>query len=343
MGDLPEYVRSVKLLKNGECFLLLTHQRPDGDAFGSLFGLGRALLDLGKRVYLYQSTPLAGKYIELFPAVGEMGFVDARGVEELLSADNLLDAVICLDCANFARLDLPKGLLEIGKILVPVYNWDHHAGNEGYGDVNLICGQVAATAQIVAGLLRDVGYKISAAVANCLLCSLATDTGGFHFPNTDASVLEEAARLVADGADYGRVMHRLFLQFPYNRKLLESKLLLNAKFAHNNRLIYTELWAGDLQNLKLKPEDTEGLIDSIKVVEGVRVACLLQVEGRDVRLSLRSQSASCPVDGIAARFGGGGHAMAAGAVAKNCSIEEVEKLLIKLTARFCCMENIDSE
>ena len=115
--------------------------------------------------------------------------------------------------------------------------------------------------------------------------------------------------------------------------MLQAKLLEDARFAHDKRQIYAILTPEMLTEAGLSPADTEGVIDTLKSVDGVDIACLIQPEPGRVRFSLRSQNPDIPVNGIARQIGGGGHRMAAGARAEGLTVREAEKKLVELTQR----------
>lgn len=316
--------RVIDWLEERDNLLLLAHQRPDGDAYGSLFGLLIALRDAGKNCWAYLKKRLPRRYENILPVV--------PGVYVGTSPALPVGATVCLDVTQWDRVDAPAGI-DRRVMSADVCVIDHHPDNSRFGDVIWVDPGKAATAQMIACLLRDWGIALSAEAATCLLAGMIMDTGGFRFPNTDASVLQDAAFLVDAGARYSRVMHSLFMREPYARRLLEAKLLERARFAHDGRLIYAVLTRDVMRELKLPPEDTEGLIDPLRGIEGVDIACLIQVETDHIRFSFRSHKESLPVNEIAHELGGGGHVMAAGAQVPGLTVAEAEEKLLLLTRR----------
>lgn len=309
-------------LRGRKRLLLLTHERPDGDALGSLLGGCRILAASGVAVRGYLRGPLPRR----FQFLAEPPLPLFTGVEPP-PAD--CDGIICLDATGWARVDKPEGL----PAGVSVLNLDHHPDNAAFGAVNCVLPQLAATAQILARVAWAADLAISAAAADCLLTGLIMDTGGFHFANTSPAALRDAARLMECGSDYCRLMDALFFREPFNRRVLAARLVANAVFALGGRLAYCVVRPEWFTELQLSPADTEGLIDSLRVIDGVDVACLLQPEPGQVRLSLRARQRDLPVDRLAHEFGGGGHAMAAGARMTGVTPEEAAARLVNAVQR----------
>jgi phosphoesterase RecJ-like protein len=211
---------------------------------------------------------------------------------------------------------------------------DHHPpGNGCSADTAWVQPDMAATAQMLAVMLREWHGAIPGAAATALLVGILMDTGGFRFSNTDAAALRQAAALINDGADYAAAVNALFFNEPLACRRLAARVLEAAEFAHDRRLAYAVVTPEMLQELEVAPGDTEGLIDTLRCIEGVEIACLIQPEPDQVRLSLRSQNPELPVNGIAAELGGGGHALAAGARLPNTTAEQASRRLLAMAGK----------
>lgn len=302
--------------------LVLSHERPDGDALGSLFALRTILRATGKTASLYLRAPLPQRYRALFADEPEILTGDA-GIPAGV------DSVLCLDVAEWPRVDAPPAWRAAPPGL-PTAVIDHHRGQPGFGDLHWVDSTQAATAQMLALLARAGAFPLPPAAASALLVGLVMDTGGFRFPNTDAAVLRAAAELIEAGADFDAVMHALFMSEPHGRLRLQAQVIAAARFAFAGRLVYTVLTAPMVEATGAEPADTEGLIDALKTVAGIEVACLLHVEDDGVRFSFRSHRADRPVDGMARRLGGGGHLLAAGARVQGIDAATAESMLLEL-------------
>ena len=316
--DVATWLRAHRRL------LLITHVRPDGDAFGSVVGLLSGLTSAGFDCQGFLGTPLPDRYRDIFPRLP--GLLESKPPD--LTA---VDAVVCLDTANWQRADLPPGLARDTSL--PVCNIDHHPDNTGFGHEHWIAPDRTATAQMLTELLDVMGVPVAEATATPLFTGLVTDCGGFRFRNTNAGALRTAADLMERGAAYSAIMNNLFFREPYSKLLLKAHLLENARFAHDNRLLYTVLDEDALEQYGVQPADTENIIDTLRVVDSVDIACLIQPEEGQVRFSFRARSEQARVDRIAHELGGGGHPLAAGARVENISVNEAERLLVRVTER----------
>ena len=305
--------------------LIVTHLRPDGDAFGSVYAMHNLLRDNGMSAcrWLVEAPP--PRYARLF----ENGAFPPPAPPTPATP---ADGVIALDCARADRLELPPGM-RVADRPWPLVNLDHHQDNPGYGDLNLIDGTACSTAEILFRLARALDWRVSPATATALLVGAVTDTGCFRFTNTSPASFRLAADLVEAGADYAAAMDSLYFQEPFGRLRLGAALVENACFAYDGRLIYSVLTPEMTAGFGVRPAETEDLIDALRCVHGVEIACLIQPEPACTRFSFRSRSPALSVAEIAKRLGGGGHHAAAGARIPAVPVVEAERILIELTAK----------
>ncbi|MFO7821900.1 MAG: bifunctional oligoribonuclease/PAP phosphatase NrnA [Lentisphaeria bacterium] len=292
--------------------LICTHIRPDGDALGSLVGFVCALNDAGYECSGYISSEIPDRYRELLPSVPNL-HVDSYPHEDF-------DSIVCLDTATAERADIPEEV-ELGEEH-PIANLDHHADNTGYGEINFIDSGKAATASLLVEILHEMDIPIRSGTANSLLTGLVMDCGGFRFRNTAPATLRIAAQLIEAGADLHLIMDRMFFQEPLGVLQLKAALLQNADFDCNNQFIYAVMDADLRAEFGVSANETEGVIDALRCVQGTLIACLIQPQKDGVRLSLRSREPEYPVDNIARQLGGGGHSLAAGAELEDITIPE---------------------
>jgi phosphoesterase RecJ-like protein len=321
-SDIQQHYKTA-----GDCLtrfrrvLIIAHTRPDGDALGSVFGCQAILNESGISADVYLGEPVPERYTEFAP---DNVIID----QDVSPAD--YDALLCLDCSNVARLDLPPDWIVDGMGL-PVCDIDHHVDNQRYGDVVLVDPEAASTTEMLASLVQCTeALQITPDAATLLLLGLVTDTGGFRFSNTDAPALETAAWLIDHGANHEMVMHRMFFSEPLGLLKLKARLVEGLTFACDERLAYATLTRELLAECGLTEKDTEGVIDAIRIIKGVKIVCLLQQAGNDVRFSFRSNNADAPVISIAHQLNGGGHPMAAGAYMQDMTLGEAQERIIEL-------------
>ncbi len=300
--------------------LIVTHARPDGDAIGSTVALGLVLQELGHHPRIYFDR-------ELFPPQ-----LNPFVPQDLLLEDTDLaafDAVICLDCAAPDRLGLPVAKA-VEDIPLPCCNIDHHPSNGGFGAVDLVDPDAAATAEILARLFEGCGLPLPPAAATALLAGITQDTGCFRFNNTSPEVLQATAWLMRRGGDYQRIMDELYFNTPLRLLRLQARAIETTKLALDGRLAYFFVTDELLETCGCTAAEADDLIDVVRTIAGVEITCRMQQVDNDVRFSLRSQNPDKPILPLARRIGGGGHALAAGATMKNATLAEAEAELLQL-------------
>jgi bifunctional oligoribonuclease and PAP phosphatase NrnA len=304
------------VLRAHQRFAVLSHVRPDGDALGSQLGLALSLSKLGKTVMVRNEDGLLEKYS--FLPGGEF-------LQTPLGEPQDFDVAIALDTATESRLGTATELVRSAKIWI---NIDHHPSNPGYGDLVYIDSTAPATGQILFELIQSQGLPMDAAIAENLFVAISTDTGSFQYPNTTARTFEIGAELVRRGVDVGRVSQLLYESYPRRRTELLRELLGTMRFEAAGKIAAFSLSLRVAADLKVKPEDNEGLIDHLRAIHGVIVAVFFEelIDGK-VRVSMRSKSEEVDVSAICQKFGGGGHKLAAGARVRGTLAEVEQKIL----------------
>jgi len=201
--------------------------------------------------------------------------------------------------------------IESRKILI---NIDHHESNTRYADLNWVSAREPSTGELIFHLLRIAKWPITKPIANCLFTAVSTDTGSFQYPTTRPGTYHVAGELVRRGADLARICDEVYQSYPVSRARLLKHVYSHFRLTHHNQIAYFWLRKADFERSGADCCDTEGLIDHIRAIAPVVVACVFEeVEPELTRISLRSKSDKVNVNDIAAQFGGGGHPAAAGA------------------------------
>ncbi|PYM10747.1 MAG: hypothetical protein DME18_15670 [Verrucomicrobia bacterium] len=277
------------------------HVRPDGDCIGSQLGLTLALLDQGKKVVCWNEDHVPHK----------LAFLDPRNLIQSTSPGQRFDCVIATDSASFERLGKVGKCVQNRKLLI---NIDHHASNTRYGDINWISGREPSTGELIFRLLKADGWPITPPIADCLFTAVSTDTGSFQYPSTRPSTYHVAAELVKLGANLAKICDEVYQSYPLSRVRLLKHLYNHFRLTQENQIAWLWLKKADFARTGADTSDSEGLIDHIRAIEPVVVACVFEELQPDLtRVSLRSKSARVNVSEIAGQFGGGGHHAAAGA------------------------------
>lgn len=302
MKPIPKTVeRILDALQEAHSVCIVGHIRPDGDCIGSQVGLALALEGAGKVVTVWNEDVVPDK----------LRFLDPQRRVRKPQSGHRFDVVIATDSASFERLGRAGEHIADRGVFI---NIDHHASNTKYADINWVSPREPSSGELVYDLCEWAGWKITQPMADCLFTAVSTDTGSFQYPSTTPDTLETAAHLVERGADLGKICQEVYQSFPLTRVKLLRHVYNKFRLTHDARTAYFWLKRADYTRTGASTEESEGLIDHIRAIEGVVVAIVFEeVAAETTRLSLRSKDESVNVNEIAALFGGGGHQAAAGA------------------------------
>ncbi len=300
-----EIEQAAEALRAGDRFLLTTHENPDGDALGSLLGMHLILRALGKDSVMF----LAEKE---FPLPVEYRFLPLEEVFHEPPADFSDRTLVFLDCGNVDRMPVDFLKQTTGEML----NIDHHHDNTRFGTINLVDVEASSTAEIVYELAATLGIEVTPEIASALYVGLVTDTGRFMYSNTDARSHRMAADLIEAGVDVHEHFRRIYEHVPVEKLRLIARALEKIELKCDGIVAVTYLSQDDYKAVGADPVLTEGVIDYVRSIEGIRVAAVVRDlvgEGNVGRkVSVRSADGAIDVSEIARKQGGGGHARAAG-------------------------------
>jgi len=221
------------------------------------------------------------------------------------------DCVIATDSASFERLGKVGECIGDRKILI---NIDHHQSNPRYGDVNWVSPREPSTGELIYRLMKVARWPITKPIADLLFTAISTDTGSFQYATTRPGTFHAGAELVTRGANLAKICDEVYQSYPLSRAKLLKHVYSKFRLAADDQIAWFWLKKSDFTRTGAESDDTEGLIDHIRAIEPVVVACVFEeVEPELTRISLRSKNANVNVNTIAAQFGGGGHMAAAGA------------------------------
>jgi bifunctional oligoribonuclease and PAP phosphatase NrnA len=300
-------------LDRSDKILIASHIRPDGDAIGSLLGLGLALIDRGKSVkmVLVDGVPASFRHLE-----GSELIVKEPGGEH--------DTFITVDCADFKRVGKT-----FEKFRQPDINIDHHKTNENFGKLNLIEPEEVATSAILATHLPAWGLRITRPVADALLTGIITDTLGFRTSNTNPSALRLCAMLMETGSNMPDLYMRSLVHKSFPAARYWGAGL--SRLEQENGIVWGTLTLDDRRRAGYGGNDDADLINLISAINGNKVGMIF-VEQSDnhVKISWRALEEGIDVSPIAKQFGGGGHAAAAGADVPG-TLDDIQPLVLKAT------------
>jgi phosphoesterase RecJ-like protein len=290
-----DFLRGLK----GERVVVIGHQRPDGDCIGSQVALCRMLRGMSLDAVCMNPDPVPRRVRFL---VGDTPFFK----RDDLAHDGRL--AVFTDCADHDR----SGHKVREQYPAPYGCFDHHLSNDGFARHNFVDSASAATAEVLAGLGFDAGLTIDATTAQALYTGIMTDTGQFRFPSTSERVFRICAELLSRGANPAQAGMELYERESSGKLKLLQHFINSLRFECGGRVCVGVLPNGIFDQVGASVEDTEGLVDYARSIEGVEVGVLIEERPGVVKASLRAKHASYRMDTVAMEFSGGGHASAAG-------------------------------
>ncbi len=316
--------RFARLLERirGQKIAVIGHARPDGDCIGAQIALARVLQARGHEVVCVNADIVPRRLQFLVTGMSFIRTDAALG----LPADY---AAIFVDCADHAR----AGERLKARFAAPVANIDHHLSNVGYAEFNLVDSASAATCEILAGLFFDNGLPVDAQAAQGLYTGILTDTGQFRFTSTTRRTFLLAAELMARGAKPTEAGFELYERETTGKLQLLQRFLSSLAMECDGRVCIGTLPNGVFEQTGSNLEDTEGLVDYARCIDGVDVGALIEERpDGSVKASLRAKDPAFRLDRVAAQFNGGGHACAAGLTVKPAEAAEFRQRLVAALA-----------
>ncbi len=298
MNSFPENL--LALISSAERILLCAHVSPDGDTVGSSLALRGALVLLGKQVEVVCADDVP-QMLMFLSGAGEI-----RKPAELKGKG--FDLAIAVDVSDRHRLGDCAPLFFATRQTVQV---DHHGTNPGYADFNVISPHASATGVLVYELIHSLGVRLNTDIATCLYTAIATDTGNFSFDNTTSDAFQVMSELMAYGLPIARLNRSLFRERSVEQVKVLAKALSTLTFYHDGQITGMLLSQVDLDACGAKPEHAEAIVNFGIDIAGVKMAFLAREVANGTKFSLRAVE-GCNVARLAAEFGGGGHALAAG-------------------------------
>jgi len=307
----------MEAIAQAENIVLITHCNPDGDGIGAQQALYEVLTAAGKQVYMHNRDGVPRIYQFLKHA-------DKVGQGDWNETHQATDLIIALDCGSFGRLGMPESFFSAARLM----NIDHHASNKRFGDINLVDARYCATGAMIFDLMLAMEVPLNQASASAIYAAVITDTASFRLASATPPVYRLAATLVEAGAQPWPISVNIY----ESRSLAGMQMMtaclgtLEIKNAGQSAWIYVNQ---DIYNQTgADVEDTEGLIDYARSIDGVEVAVFMRVDEHDSsrwKISFRGKTWA-NVGDLAATLGGGGHAYAAGCVLQGSQEQACEKV-----------------
>ncbi|MBL0713372.1 MAG: bifunctional oligoribonuclease/PAP phosphatase NrnA [Desulfosarcina sp.] len=316
-------------LKNSATLFAVTHVNPDGDALGALLAMGLALKANGRKITMFNESPIPAVY-RFLPGIDQ--------VEREVPSPFEYETVVVLDCGDLERVGRVAAQIRQNRRVI---NIDHHVTNTGFGHHQLIDPAASSSTEIVYRLLKQMEITIDSAVATSIYTGILTDTGSFRFANTNRQAFDICAEMVGYGVDPYAVAQHVYGTYSLGRIKLLNMALDSIEISPNGKLSLMTLTRAMFDETGTQPEDVDGMIHYAKRIEDVQVAALIMentnghttpAKGpKRYHVSLRSDG-TVDVARIAASFEGGGHFNAAG-FGVDASLTELKGLMYTIASK----------
>ncbi|WP_066923906.1 DHH family phosphoesterase [Murdochiella massiliensis] len=296
-----------RLLREAHTVAIAGHVNPDGDSYASVIGLGLALQDAGKQVDMLAEEKIP--HFSYLPA-----FSCLRPVEDTRK----YDLFISVDLGDTSRIGRPLIAMKNSRHSI---NFDHHLSNDGSCDYAVLDPLASSTCEIIASFLLTNGWKVSPEAATALYAGIITDSNRFLYDTSGARTHRLAADLLDCGADAKAIYLQEYQNENRNRIAFEGSVVEKALSLHGGRVMLANITQEWIQHYGLTMPEAEGVVDTLRNLQGVEVAVILKEQTHDIqKVSLRSKE-YVNVAEIAKTMGGGGHTKAAGATVEGTNQE----------------------
>lgn len=296
------------------------HVRPDGDCVGSC---------LAAYNYIRTQFPQIQAVVYLEPIPNLFKFM--AGADEIrndCSEDVRYDLFLALDCGDLGRLGAAAKYFESAKKTVCI---DHHVSNQSFADENYIFPDASSTSELIFDLIDT--DKITKEIAECIYTGIVHDTGVFQYSCTSAHTMEIAGILMEKGIDFPKIVDKTFFEKTYEQNRILGCALLKSQLHLGGTCISTVITRKEMEEYGVLPKHLEGIVSQLRSTKGVETAIFLyENEDGAYKVSMRSASV-VDVAEIAVKFGGGGHARAAGITMSGEPEEIMAKLLAEVEAK----------
>ncbi len=315
-GEVRRKREMRQKIRDARRVLVVSHIRPDGDAVGSLIGLGLSLEAVGKEVQMVLSDGVPADFRSL------------DGSDRVVTRPSGdFDLFIVLDCSDMIRAGQAFNNGDL-RYAVPDLNIDHHVTNLRFARVNWLEVEAVATSEILARILPGLGLPILLPVASALLTGIITDTLGFRTSNMTPRAMRVAAKLMESGADLPELYRRSLGERSFEAARYWGVGL--SKLQREDSIVWATLTQADRKAVEYPGRDDADLINVLSSIKDAQVALVfVEQNHKHVKVSWRSRR-DVDVSQVALRFGGGGHKAASGAELEG-TLEEIEQKVLEAT------------
>lgn len=300
--------RLLEMIEAADTIAILGHIHPDGDCVGSCLA-----------VYNYTREQYPEKTVQVYLEKPPVKFNYLNGFDEIsqdTQSGKTYDMCICLDSAALDRLGEFVCYFNSAQATICL---DHHITNAGYAQENFVL-EASSASEVVYGFLDP--EKISKKAAECIYTGILHDTNVFKNSNTTEHTMEVAGKMMSKGINFAKIIDESFYRKTYVQNQILGRALLESVVFLHGTCIFSVVRRRDMEFYGVNSTDLDGIVDQLRITEGVEVAIFLyEMENHVFKVSMRSNN-YVDVSKVASYFGGGGHIRAAGCT-MNGSVHDV--------------------
>ena len=305
-------------IRSATSVAIIGHKNPDGDSLCSMISLAKLIeVNYGIRCRCMYDGNVPG-------FLANVPLRDWAKFHDKVDTSAPFDVVILVDYGAPHQLG---GLLPVAQNAKFLIEIDHHKNENPMGTLVLSDDTAAATGIIIYQIMRALKWQYDWAVMDLLAVAILTDTGNFKFARNGLP-LTIMGELVDEGVNIRRLLESMYNK-PRRAVQTEARVVSEAEFFYKGRLALAIIRNEDYRNLDGRGDMTLSLLEQIKGVEYV----VLLKEQKEDKIGISIRSRATPIDGIAASFGGGGHARAAGAVVSDTTLDAVRERVLEVFRR----------
>lgn len=308
-----------KAVKSAKTALIVAHIDPDGDTIGSAIASAMLLDQLGLTVTIYSADGVPAIY-RFLPW--------ANRIKHELPLGAHFDLAVAVDASDLDRIGNKINLRESAALII---NIDHHPDNSQYGDINYV-EKISSVAEQIYKLCKYFKVKLNREMAENIYTAMITDTGNFRYENTSVSTFLVAAELLKAGVKTHEITTRIYDTKSLASLKILAKALAQLDFSAEGKVAWSAISHAMMMDTGARGEDLIGLVDLIRSIDGVEVAILFREDKDKIKINFRAKH-KVNVGEIATRFGGGGHAKAAGAIVAG-NLSEVKNRVVMEAVKY---------
>lgn len=315
MSDIQRFADTLRdKIRQADIVAIMSHTSPDGDNLGSLDAMYGFLKGLNKKVVYLSNDDVPKDFTYL---------ASTKARVDVSSIDEAFALLIALDSSDVDRFG-PKGkeLFEKAKFTV---NIDHHMSNISYADLNCVLPKATSTGEVLFRVLEAMDAEITPEMATGFYTAISTDTGSFQYDSVNGDTHRIVAKLYDAGCDHNIVVKSVYQSMSKEKLALSARVLSDLRFMADGKISIAVCRLKDMEATGAAKDDTEGIVEKARNIDGVEMAIFLKEKADEIKLSFRSKSyLNCTE--FASVFGGGGHIRASGASSKDSLDSVLEKV-----------------